>query len=91
MTKPYELTLSIDTKKPSGKVAFSLVESGTSPDYPMAWKALKKKYQPELVTELTTLETQFYASALIDAMSDPDVWIAEFENLRIPLQTSVIT
>ena len=79
--------MSIDTEKPSGKVAFSLVESSTSPDYPnghlpTAWKALKKKYQPETVTELTTLETQFYASALIDVTSDPDVWIAELENLR---------
>ena len=82
-----ELILSIDHSTPSGRVAFSLVESSCGGDHPngnvkIAWQSLSKRFEPQTITELTNLEQKFYKSELTSCESDPDVWFAQLENWR---------
>lgn len=91
-TRAYdELILSLDHLSSSGRVAFSLVKSRCSSDYPngnifVAWQSLSKQFEPQTITELTTLEQKFYKSELTSCESNPDVWFAQLENMRTRIQ-----
>ena len=82
-----ELILSIDHSTPSGRVAFSLVESSCGGDHPngnvkIAWQSLSKRFEPQTITELTNLEQKLYRSDLTSCEKDPDVCFAQLENWR---------
>jgi hypothetical protein len=82
-----ELIMSIDTSKPSGKVAFSIVKSSKSFQYPNghigeAWRLLKRKYVPATAPTLAKLNRNFYGAALKRGV-DPDVFLTYMEDLRV--------
>ena len=85
-----ELITSMDTSTTYGNVAFNLVKSSKTGEYPKgnatnAWKRLKDKYAPENAPTLTKLHKIFYSSTLT-AGQDPDIWITKLEDLRIRME-----
>jgi hypothetical protein len=85
-----ELILSIDVKTSSGKIAFNLTKGCKSKDYSdgnvaIAWKRLKKKYEPICAPFLVKLEKQFRELSLKKGQ-DPEIWITELEDLSIRLE-----
>jgi hypothetical protein len=85
-----KLILSIDVETSSGEVAFNLIKGRKSKDFPdgnaaIAWERLKKKYEPISAPSLLKLEKQFRELSLKKGQ-DPEIWIAESENLRVRLE-----
>jgi gag-polypeptide of LTR copia-type len=86
-----ELILSIDVKTSSGRTAFNIVKRCKTKDHPdgnaaTAWEKLKNKYEPVSAPTLVKLEKQFRELSLKKGQ-DPEIWIMEFENLRVRLET----
>ena len=87
-----DLIMSMNTKTPGGMVAFSLVKSSKSKDYPdgnatISFKKLKDKYAPETGPTLTKLHQQFYSSKLKNQKSaDPDIWMTSLEEIRVRME-----
>jgi gag-polypeptide of LTR copia-type len=85
-----ELMMAMDTTKAAGKVAFSLVRSSKSKDYPdghaaVAWKRLKQKYLPDAAPTMTKLQQQFYSSRL-EKNQYPNVRMTKMEYIRSQLE-----
>lgn len=85
-----DLIMSIDTTTAAGKVAFSLVRSSKTKDYPdgnavVAWKRLRQKFMPDSAPTMTKLQQQFYSSKL-EKNQDPDVWMTKMEYIRVQLE-----
>jgi len=82
-----DILLSIDTKTAAGKVAFNLVNTCYSEDFPegncrLAWDRLCSKFEPNTAPSLLKLRKIFANSKLDSADKDPDVWITNLEALR---------
>ena len=80
-----ELMLAIDTEKPSGKVAFGVVENAVTSDLPdgdarLAWKLLIAKFAPETSDMYLKLEKLFVNSRLLNTNDSPDVWVTFLES-----------
>lgn len=74
----------------NGNVAFNIVRNAKNDDYKngnayLAWKNLKKKYEPNTAPTEMSLYRQLYQSKLEDKQ-DPDVWISRLEDLRFRLE-----
>ena len=80
-----DIHLSIDTKTAAGKVAFNLVNTCYSEDFPegncrLAWDCLCSKFEPNTAPSLLKLHKIFANSKLDSADKDPDVWITNLES-----------
>jgi hypothetical protein len=78
-----EMIMSIDTTTTAGMVAFRIVASTKTTDYPdgnapIAWARLKAKYQPDTGAELSRLTKEFYAMDMKEGQ-DPEVFITKLE------------
>jgi hypothetical protein len=78
--------MSIDTTQGPGRVAFSLVKSTKTTDYPdgnaiTAWRKLKSKYAPDTAPTTIKISKLFHASVLKNGY-DPEVWVTYLEDLR---------
>jgi hypothetical protein len=85
-----ELIISMDTSTPQGNVAFNLLKSSKSGEYPkgnatISWKRLKDKYASETALTLTKLHKLFHSSTLTTGQ-DPDIWMTKWEDLRILME-----
>ena len=85
-----DLVLSMDTDKPSGRVAFNIIRGTKTAEYAdgnaaLAWKRLKRKYEPNTAPTLMKL-TQLYQNARLKKGRDPDVFVTYLEDLRSRLQ-----
>jgi hypothetical protein len=77
------LVCSMDTSTPAGNVAFQLVWSSKSVDYPdghtpTSCDKLMGKYRPKTAPTLTKLHREFYAMVM-NAGQDPDVFLVKLE------------
>ncbi len=75
-----DILLSIDTKTAAGKVAFNLVNTVYSEDFPegncrLAWDRRCSKFEPNTAPSLLKLCKIFANSKFDSADKDPDVWI----------------
>ncbi len=82
-----EILLLIDTKTVAGKVAFNLVNTYYSEDFPegncrLAWDRLCSKFEPSTDLSLLKLHKIFENSKLDSAGKDPDIWITNLEALK---------
>ena len=81
-----ELILSMDISKPTGKIAYKLIDNCKTDDFPegnsaLAWKKLMSKYAPTTAPSLCKLEREFHNSKL-DINKDPEEWIIELETIN---------
>ena len=82
-----DIVLSINATTAKDKVAFSLVKSCKSDDFPngncrLARYRLKRKYQPHTAPSLLKLEKQFMNCCIETIEEDPEDWISKLETLR---------
>jgi gag-polypeptide of LTR copia-type len=78
-----ELIMSIDTSTTAGMVAFRIVASTKTTDYPdgnspIAWAQLKARYQPDTGAEFSRLIKEFYAMDMKEGQ-DPEVFITKLK------------
>jgi gag-polypeptide of LTR copia-type len=79
-----ELIMSIDTNTMAGMIAFHIVASTKTADYPdghapkNAWTRLKAKFQPDTRAKLTQITTEFYAMDMKGGQ-DPEIFITKLE------------
>ena len=83
------LLLSMDAEKDQGQVAFDLVTSTETPDYPDgnfpdAWKKLSEKYYPKNVTSMKEVEKDFNGMKL-NKTKDPEVYFGKLQVLHARL------
>jgi gag-polypeptide of LTR copia-type len=84
------LVCSMDTGTAAGNVAFQLVRSSKSVDYPdghtpTSWEKLMGKYRPKTAPTLTKLHREFYAMAM-SAGQNPDVFLVKLEYQRMLME-----
>jgi hypothetical protein len=82
-----DLTLSMDTDSPAGNVAFGIVRSSKSTEYPdgniaVAWERLRRKYAPTTAATLSKYQEKFFTAKLKKG-SDPDAFITYLEEIRL--------
>ena len=74
-----------------GMISFAIVEKSVTDDLPngdanLAWKKLKKKFNPQTSANKLKLKRKFTNSSLTDWKQDPDDWITELDILRTQLE-----
>ncbi len=79
--------LLINTKNTAGKVAFNLVNTCYSEDFPegncrLAWDCLHSNFEQNTAPSLLNLQKIFANSKLDSGNKDPGVWITNMEVLR---------
>ena len=82
-----DFLLSIDTKTAAGKIAFNLVKTCYSEDFPggnclLSWDCLHANFEPSTAPSLLKLGKIFACSKFDSADKDQDVWITHLEVLR---------
>ena len=80
------LLLAMDTTTDKGQIAFDMVDSTVSRDYPngsflQAWEKLANKYDPKTVTEKKDLEDQ-YLKLKLKYKEDPEAYFGKLVVLR---------
>jgi gag-polypeptide of LTR copia-type len=78
--------MSIDTTTTAGMVAFRIVASTKTTDYPdgnapIEWLRLKTKYQPDTGAKLSRLTKEFYSMDMKEGQ-DPEVFMTKLEYNR---------
>jgi hypothetical protein len=78
-----ELIMAINTTTMAGMIAFRIVASTKTTDYPdgnapIAWSRLKVKYQPDTGSELSRLIKEFNSMAMKEG-HNPEVFITKLE------------
>ena len=73
-----------------GDISFGIVEKSVTKDLPegdanLAWKALKRRFDPKTSSSKLKLKKQFTNSSLTDWKKDPADWIMELEKIRTQL------
>ena len=71
-----------------GTIIFAIVEKSITDDLPtnLAWKKLKKIFNPQTSANKLKLKRQFTNSNLTDWKKDPDDWITELDILQTQLE-----
>jgi len=74
-----------------GSISFAIVEKLVTDDLPngdanLAWKKLKKKFNPQTSANKLKLERKFTNSTLTDWKQDSDDWITELNILQTQLE-----
>ena len=74
-----------------GTISFAIAEKLVTDDLPtgdanLAWKKLKKKFNPQTSANKLKLRRQFTNSSLTDWKKDPDDWITELDILQTQLE-----
>ena len=72
-------------------VSFGIVDEAKTEELPdgdanLAWRNLKKKYEPDTGTEKVRLKYKYSTMSLKSAKEDPDIWITELEVIRRQLK-----
>ena len=72
-------------------ISFAIVEKLVTDDLPtgdanLAWKKLKKKFNPQTSANKLKFKRQFTKSSLTDWKQDPDNWITELDILQTQLE-----
>ena len=69
------------------RINFGIVEKSVTKDLPngdatLAWKSLKRRFDPKTKSNKLKLKKQFTNSNLADWKKDPADWIMELERIR---------
>ena len=75
-----------------GDISFGIVEKSVTKDLPdgdanLAWKSLKRRFDPKTSSNKLKLKKEFTNSSLTDWKKDPADWITELEKIRSQLSS----
>ena len=82
-----DLLLSCEEEVSFGAVDEAITTSFPDGDAHQAWTNLKARYESDTPATKILLKKEFSGSALEDANTDPDEWIADLERIRQRLKT----